>query len=445
MIGMNKAKSHHDIPRYRGRKWIQPDLPEQAQPWLSGSRQSVGKERSDHRALHKELKRALGRGDWKWPKKHLCFVSDLHADADAFWASLVASGGIRKTGADDADFELTDIGRHARFIIGGDCFDKGPSNLRLLGGIRRLMKAGADVRLLAGNHDMRMMLGIRMAGQPRDPHTEHFFVRMGSKAIPFLKEVYARYLDGRHALRGVPTKRECRRLLYPSQRWFRDFPLMAGWIMPDAVIEKEMRRMRAKVDSFEQDCEAAGLSLRMVYAAARHWQRLFLHPKGEYAWFFRDIKLARREGSFLFIHAGFDDRTARIVHDRGVGHLNRLFRMQLEQDPCDFYYGHIANAIRTKYRPVDRPLTRHGVELIRDRHIHAVVHGHRNVLNGQRIMLRKGLIHFECDTTLDRHSRRKEGLKGHGAAATLFHPRGRVIGVCSDYPYVKVFEPSQVD
>jgi hypothetical protein len=438
---MSKRHKHSDIPRYRGRRWIEPALPQLAGPWLSGRGASRGTDRSNHAAFSKELKKSLSHGDWKWPKRPLCFISDLHADSEAFWASLVASGGVRKTGPADRDFRLTRFGREARFMIGGDCFDKGPSTLRLLDNVRRLAKSGADLEILAGNHDIRMMLGILSAGRKRDPRTEHFFVRMGPKVVPFLKEIQERYLDGTQSLKDIPGTAECRRRLFPGKRWFDEFPLLAGWVMPDEGIEREMKRLRAKMDRFEDDCAAAGLSLRMVYAAAREWQRQFQHPKGEYAWFFRRMTLARRIGSFLFIHAGLDDRSARIVHDQGVKQLNRLFRDQIRRDPFDFYYGPIANTIRTKYRTVDRPLTRHGVELIRNSGIQAVVHGHRNLLAGQRIMLRKGMIHFECDCSLDRSTRKKEGLTGHGAAATLFHPRGRVLGISSDYPGVKVFDP----
>jgi hypothetical protein len=116
------------------------------------------------------------------------FISDMHADADAFMASLVASGGVKKTGPRDKDFKLTRAGRKGRFLIGGDCFDKVPSTLRLLRVIRRLIDRGGDLQLLAGNHDIR-----------------------------------DRYLQGKNALRGIPGSRECRRLLYPPKSWFREF------------------------------------------------------------------------------------------------------------------------------------------------------------------------------------------------------------------------------
>ena len=98
--------------------------------------------------------------------------------------------------------------------------------------------------------------------------------------------------------------------------------------------------------------------------------------------------------------------------------------------------------MRTKYRNIDMPLTRNGVVKIRRKGINALVHGHRNLLHGQRMMLRKGLINIECDTTLDSNSRKKEGLKGPGAAVTIIRPEGCILGISSDYPKIKVFDPN---
>jgi hypothetical protein len=430
------------LPRYHGESWIQARLPAKSQVWMLGKQLSVKKDTYHSDAYAQEMRKAIGQEPWKWPKRTLYFISDMHADADAFIASLVASGGVGKTGPRDKDFRLTKAGRKARFLIGGDCFDKGPSTLRLLRVIRLLIDRGADIQLLAGNHDIRMMLGIRAAGMDPDPRIDHFFIRMGPKVVPFLAEIRDRYLQGKNALRGVPDTRECHRRLFPPKSWFREFPQLAVWAMPEATIEREVSKLRKKMKVFEADCERAGLSLRMAYAAAKKWQELFMHPKGEYAWFYKHMKLGYREGSFVFVHAGIDDRIARLISDKGMKHINRKFRQQIHQDPFDFYYGPMANIIRTKYRDVDMPLTRQGVKQLRKKNgIHVIVHGHRNLLHGQRVMLRKGIVNFECDTTLDSNTRKKEGLEGYGAAVTIFRPEGVVMGVSTDYPYIKVFEP----
>jgi len=442
---MRLKHSSKYIPRYRGKSWIEASLPEQGQVWMLGKQHSVKKDAYHSAAYAQEMRKAIGEEPWKWPKRTLYFISDMHADADAFSASLVASGGVAKTGPRDKDFKLTREGRKARFLLGGDCFDKGPGTLRLLDVIRLLIDRGGDVQLLAGNHDIRMLLGIRAAGMEPDPRTDHFFIRLGPKMVPFLSEIRDRYLQGKHALRGVPDTRECRRRLYPPKSWFKEFPQLAVWAMPDSTIERELSNLRKKIKLFEAGCEQAGLSLRMVYAAARKWQELFLNPKGEYAWFYKRMKLGYREGSFVFVHAGIDDRMAKLIADKGMKHINRKFRKQMYSDPFDFYYGPMANIIRTKYRPIDRPLTRNGVKLLRKKSaVHAIVHGHRNLLHGQRVMLRKGIVNFECDTTLDRNTRKKEGLEGPGAAVTIFRPEGLVMGISTDYPCIKVFEPASI-
>jgi hypothetical protein len=429
------------LPRYKGTAWIEAKLPQEPQPWLPGKRPN-----HIHQAKRLEnLSRIYSEQSWRWPKRTLFFLSDLHADTDAFIASLVASGGIHKTGPRDKDFKLTKAGKRACFLIGGDCLDKGPSNLRLLKSIHRLQKAGADVCRLAGNHDVRMRLGIESADQPRDPSTDHFFIRMGPKVIPFLNEIAQQYLQDRRALRGIPTTRECRRILYPPKTWFRDFPKLATWVMRDEAIDREMDRLRKKMESFEENCEKAGLNLREVYAAAKKWQELFLHPKGKYAWFYRDMKLVHREGSFLFLHAGLDDRMARAFHDDGLNSMNRLFHKQIAGDMFHFYYGPVANSIRTKYRNVDMPLTARGVKLVKDKGIYAIVHGHEHLSGGQSIILRKGLINFACDASIDRSTRRREGLKGAGAAVTIFRPERAVIGISTDHPYMKVFQPDTLN
>jgi hypothetical protein len=42
---------------------------------------------------------------------------------------------------------------------------------------------------------------------------------------------------------------------------------------------------------------------------------------------------------------------------------------------------------------------------------------------------------------MDRNSRKKEGLDNYGVGVTIIQPEGQVIGISTDYPYAKVFEP----
>ena len=432
------------LPKYRGLKWIKPELPTVSELWPLGKQRSIVKEKGQRNSTERLLSEVLHRDEWRWPKRELLFFSDLHADADAFLASLVASGGVKKTGESDRDLKLTQRGRRANFVIGGDCFDKGPSNLRLLRVIKRLKELGARVSILAGNHDIRIKLGISSVGMEPDPRHDHFFIRMGSKAVPMLREIADEYLQGKSALKGVPPTRSCRRLLYPPKRWFTEFPKLASWVMPEKRMARELKRLKEKIETFEADCQAAGLSLREAYAAVMKWQELFVAPGGEFSWFFKQMRLAYRQGSFLFVHAGIDDRMAKLINRKGVKYLNKQFKEDVDDEIFEFYYGPLANLIRTKYRDVDMPLTRKGVRLLNEAGIHAIVHGHANRYHGQRIMLRKGMLNFECDATIDRHSRRKEGLKGEGAAVTIFHPDRLVMGISTDYPQVKVFDPKLI-
>jgi hypothetical protein len=429
------------LPRYLGLKWIEPKLPETCELWSLGKRRSIVKEKGQRHSTETLLAEVLHKDEWYWPKRELLFFSDMHADADAFLASLVASGGVKKTGEKDRDLKLTNRGSRANFIIGGDCFDKGPSNLRLLRVIQHLGDLGARVSILAGNHDIRIKLGISSVGMEPDPRSDHFFIRMGSKVIPMLREIADEYLSGKSALKGIPSTRNCRRLLYPPKRWFTEFPKIASWVMPEKRLLREVKRLKEKSESFEADCIAAGLSLRMVYAAVMKWQELFLKPNGEFGWFFNKMRLVYKQGSFLFVHAGIDDRMAKLINRKGVKYLNKQFKEDVDDEIFEFYYGPMANLIRTKYRDMDMPLTRKGVRLMHEAGIYAIVHGHTNRYHGQRIMLRKGMLNFECDTTTDRHSRKKEGLKGMGAAVTIFHPDCMVMGISNDYPQVKVFDP----
>lgn len=434
-------KVHCQLPEYRTTRALAGRLPSEGRHWYPGKRGAVARLDPHPEHLAQAVDEAAMHHAWRWPKRPVVFIGDPHADADAFVASLLASGGVRRSGPMRNDFQLTAEGARTTFVIGGDCLDKGPSNLELLYSVRALKDTGARVKLLAGNHDVRLLMGIRAIGLQRSPLTEHLFVRMGDKAVPLLREVFDRHLAGKPLGRRVPDEDECRRRLFPRDDWFERFPRAAAATLNAAAIERETTRMRRKVRTFEDACRAAGMSLREVYATALKCRKLFLRRKGEFGWFFRDMQLAYRAGSFLFVHAGLDDDVACLIHRKGVRHLNRLYRKQIENDLFGFYYGPLANTLRTKYRPADRPLSAWGVRRVQRRGLHAVVHGHRNRLGGQQIMLRQGLIHIESDITLDRNSRRKEGLNGIGSGVTIVRPEGQVLGISTDHPYAKVFEP----
>jgi len=415
-------------------------LPTQTAEWpiYDNPQQSL----SPSTCIKAAIERCAQMSPWRWPSRPIFFVSDVHADAEAFTASLLASGGVQRPPDAALSFSLTKVGQHGTFVIGGDCLDKGPSNLKLLQRIRHLMDSGARVKLLAGNHDVRLLMGLRALELKRHPLTEHLFLRMGPKVVPLLQEVHEQYLQDT-PLQGIPSRKECRRRLFPSERWYKKFPKLAAASMSPQLLDKELKRIAKKQDVFEESCAEAGLNLRQVYATGLKCRELFLHPNGEYSWFFERMQLVYRAGSFLFLHAGLDDCIASMLLDRGEAYLNQLYQRQTQADLFEFYYGPLANTMRTKYREVDRPLTDKGVEAMGRRGVHVVVHGHRNRTSGQSIALRQGLIHIEGDITLDRNSRRKEGLAGFGVGVTIIRPEGQVIGISNDYPFAKVFEPER--
>ena len=435
---------HKLVPDYKGIEHTGIQLPGEPQKWLHGRKRSLQSRRLSHQQTVQQLSELVTKHEWNWPGRTVYFFSDLHADVDALTASLIASGGVKASGKKRCHLKLTKQGKKAQFLIGGDCFDKGPSNLALLRTLNKLHDRGARMRILAGNHDIRVMLGMRNVNRKVDPGCEHFFIRMGAKAVPFLKELNDNYLAGEHSLKDVPGKQQCEQRLYPPEQWFDMFPQEVADLLPQKIIDKELRRVIEKRDDFEAKCDEVGLSIRRAYAAALQWQRLFLRDKGEFSWFFRHMRLAMHRGSFLFVHAGLDNNIAHLINQKGVKRVNREFNRQLQGNPMRFYYGPLANAIRTKYRPGDRQLTKKGAQQVHDNDIHVIVHGHKAMRNGQRISVRKTIVHFECDVTLDRHSRQRDGLKGSGAGVTIIRPDKKIIGISTDHPYVKVFDPGDL-
>ena len=126
---------------------------------------------------------------------------------------------------------------------------------------------------------------------------------------------------------------------------------------------------------------------------------------------------------------------AALIDEKYIAHINGLFDEQVNGDLFEFYYGSVANVLRTKYRDVDMPLSSFGVERVHRKGTHALVNGHRNLHNGQGIMLRTGMLHIESDTTMDCNSRQKKGLQGLGAGVTIIRPDGKIIGISADYPF----------
>ncbi|MCB5162345.1 metallophosphoesterase family protein [Marinomonas algarum] len=382
----------------------------------------------------------------RWPKRPVVFISDPHADAEAFEASLIAAGvAERKKKAALGQLTLTKKGRRTDIIVGGDCLDKGPSNLTLLRSVKQLYKLKARVTLLAGNHDLRLLMGLLALARKKDIGNQHFFVRMGKKVVPLFREVFDEYLADTKWDKKIPDEDTCRTLLFPGDDWFKEFPFHAAGFLTVEGIDREVRKMASKNHSFEKHCLAAGLSLRQVYATSLKCQQLFLHKKGEFNWFFRKMALVAKRGSFLFLHAGLDDSMAQMLLKNGTQYANKAFHRNLKRrDLFSFYYSSIANTFRTKYRDADLPLTARGVDAIHKAGIHVVVQGHINRQQGQRVAIKKGLVHVEADITLDSHSRKVEGLDSYGIGATLIDKTTGIVGLSCDYPTAKVMSANEL-
>jgi hypothetical protein len=432
----NTGLSHY-IPKFDCYHPNAISLPIQGEHWQLDAKHSGNLLRSKTGQHDVDLSQHL---NWQWPKKPLYFISDAHADADAFIASLVATGTVLKTGSGATDFVVNKTAQGATYIIGGDCLDKGPSNLQLLDALQHLRQSNVKVKLLAGNHDMRLLMGLQSLQNKKDTLTEHLFVRMGNKVVPLLKEVYDIYVKDKFSSQSIPSSKECRKRLFPSEDWFQKFPLAASLLTPESI-ERELERMENKVASFEKSCLKSGLTIRDVYATALKCQELFLNKEGKYGWFFDSMKLVYRKGAFLFLHAGVDDTICTQIKEFGIKDINQQYQQLVKKDLFSFYYGTLANSLRTKYRTVDMPLTEEGVNTFKNEGLHVIVHGHKNRKQGQRIVNQNGIIHIEADITLDRNSRKKEGLCGIGMGATIIHPNRRIVGISNDYPYAKVFDP----
>lgn len=427
------------VPRYHGARWIDAALPVDAISWPDFISTNDQVEYPDGLCpSHKELSKYTHAKPWVFPLKDHYFLTDLHGDVDALRASLLATGAVEVTGPEDTDFILNDSGRAGVFVIGGDCFDKGPSTIRLLRGIKHLIDLGAQVELLVGNHDLRTFIGLACA-EVEDTLHEHLFVRMGKKTVPLFKEIFDFYI-GLHSPRDADlSDLEIEKRLFPSDDWFVKFPIAAEHILTEKQIAKEVRRIGEKQLEFKEAVRRNGMSLSDLYAALTKARELFFDEEGEFNWLFSKLKLGYRAGSFLFVHAGVDDVTARILKDSDVDGLNAAYQDAMSSDLFNLYNGPLGNMFRTKYRDTDMTFSESGLTDLKSSGIYAVVHGHRNMRAGQRMTFRHGLLNFECDASVDSGTRALEGFSGLGAAATIIGREGYITAVSSDFPMAKVF------
>ncbi len=432
-------------PEYTGQEWLQAHLPTQLTPWLNDAKRNWHQApSSDQATLTPALQHLSNPNLWLWPERLVLFFTDLHADAEAFSASLVASGVFARHGPNPPDLSLKLPVDQFEIILGGDCLDKGPSNLQLLRLIRHLLDKQVQLTLLSGNHDLRLQLAIQSLDNPNCPRNGHFLLRLGSKVMPLCVELLSQYPLSAAELSSLPDELSCQARLMPADDWPNQFRKGASGTLNPAQIELELERLASRKQRFFAAASQADLSFQQIYAAMQRWQQLFLQPTGEFHWFIQHQQLLCRRGSFLFVHAGCDDTIARQLVEQDCDSLNQAFQEARQGEAFALYFGPLGNMLRTKYRQQDPPLSTTASQGLVTSGIHALVHGHRNLHYGQRITFRANMIHFECDSTLNSTSRGLEGLSGAGAAVTLIHPQGYVMGISSDYPSIKCFRPDSL-
>jgi hypothetical protein len=425
--------------RYQGLEWVGGHLPVDVEPWEALAPGPGGaKVRADEGMV-----RALLQGKaWLGPPAEHYFFPDLHADGGAILRSLVASGGVDKFDAHDDALALTEQGRTATFVFGGDLLAKGPSDLRALRIVWSLIEQKASVVLLAGNHDLRIELGLRHLGARTVEHA-HLFARMGVRSLPLLREVLDEAIRDKTAIRDGLTPDEARRRMFPGDDWYREYPAFARAWSARMRIDPEIERVREKVVEMEREAERLGMDAARLWDAARTAQRELIEPGGAFSWFFPRLRLVHRAGSVLFVHAGVDDEVAHRLRRGGCPEVDIAFREGVDEDPNGLYHGPLGNVVRTRYRARDAKLGPNGIADLHAMGVRAILHGHGPRMDGQELTVHHELLHFACDTAVDGNTRAREGMNTQGGAATIVRRDGRIWGVSTDHSAIKIFDPAR--
>ena len=441
---MQTLSSIPKLLTYQGQEWIKAPLPKKLCKWIEQKPHGWQLADENNQALKDELTILAHHTSWQWPDRLVVFITDLHADPEAFSASLVASGLFIRLGPLPQQIAVIPSAPSFEVILGGDYIDKGSNNLGLLRLIGQLINQDIPITLLSGNHDLRLHLAVKSLVSNDNLLNRHFVIRLGSKIMTMCTELLNEYPLSSEEKADLPSEEACLSRLLLDDQWYFHFRQEARSHLSDLQIETELTQLRSRERRFISAAKKAKLSMQQIYAALKRWAQLFLEPTGEFHWFTKLQQLGCRRGSFIFIHAGCDNHMAIRLATDGIERLNEEYREALNCDPFELYYSLLGNMLRTKYRPQDPPLSSHIRRTLHQAGIHAFVHGHRNLHYGQRITFRSNMLHFECDTTLNKVSRENIGLKAEAAAATLLSPDGWVLGISSDYPAIKHFTPDQL-
>ena len=213
------------------------------------------------------------------PKTHrqlhrpLAFITDIHGDAPALVRSLIA-GGLVTPQSCVAHLEWTESGKQRQLVLGGDCFDKGPSTLVLLRLLKQIWQTKPDSIWLVGNHDLRFMLGMRALELDAHPLHSHFFSRMGKKAIGLLAEMHA------ECPADYPvTHPAC----WVDAYWPKAFRQQAQSLLGKRLVKKEIKQLHAKQADMQQACLKRFDSAQAFNQACSWAVAQLLAPGGEFS------------------------------------------------------------------------------------------------------------------------------------------------------------------
>jgi len=105
-LSVSQRPSAPELTCYDGASWTGVRLPTEMRDWAHGGWSSIARRGDSLASLAGTLHSMNAAAAWRWPRRTRLFFSDLHGDPEAFAASLVASGGVRKTGTGPRDLEL---------------------------------------------------------------------------------------------------------------------------------------------------------------------------------------------------------------------------------------------------------------------------------------------------------------------------------------------------
>lgn len=413
---------------YQGWEWVGGNLPCGAVSW------------AERDGIEEELSRFLGGRVFAGPARTHYVIHDVHGDAGALLRSLVASGGVAKTGPYDADLELTPAGRDAVFVMGGDMLGTGPSNLRVLGVLEALRAVGANVQIVAGNQELRLLSGLGHLGDRRVANA-HLFVRLGRMGVRLVQEILASpdfTVDGDRFATGLDDVAALARMI-PDEAWYEAFPREVACRIPRRQIGKELLRIREKSAEFRRGLREAGIAPARALTAARFARHLV--REGRFAWMLDRMHIAMRAGAYLFVHAGVGDGAAAVLRYDGVDGLNARFRAALSRgDELRMYHGPLGNCSRTRYRLRDEPLTAEGIANLRAAGVYVLVHGHGEFGRGISARVQRGVVDIAMDVVLNANARASEGIDGPGAAVLTIRNDGQLWASSVDFSAVKVLD-----